>query len=358
MKTYFIFYSFLVFPICLFGQNFTVKGQIEHLPNASIQLILRDEKQSPILSKTDSKGNFQISGTISEVGRAGIAWGEPMKGIPFLLAPQPILIQTDTALNIKLISYALIDYGKMHQQYQQFENQYLIRFKEMNAKKADASSYNQQDSVAYFAAQINDFAATSLSDLKNSLSSGQYTGLESFIAWEASDLIGWRDQFAFFSDLVNQPFIKGMYKQKIMDYLAHNQLTGKHVSAITLLDQQGKSHSFAALNEKKYVLVDFWASWCGPCISQFPALQELQQQYQDKLEIVSVSIDENKEKWAKAIQKHPNPWIQGLDQHQEKSLKEYFKVGGIPDYILVAPGGKILGTHLNIVSVSALLNKH
>ncbi|GAA4418430.1 hypothetical protein GCM10023187_51880 [Nibrella viscosa] len=338
------------------GQNFSVKGRIDYLSNQPVQLILLDEKRPPIKSQTDSKGNFEFSGTVGEPSRAGIAWGEPMKGIPFVLAPQVINIQTDTALSNPRILYSKNDLGKIYQEYQQFENQFLEAFKKLDGYRVEASYKNKQDSVAYYASEVNDLVTSSLSELRANLVSGRYQGLESFIAWQASSLIGWIDQFPFFTDLISLPLIKGIYKEKISDYLVHNQLAGQQTPTVNIIDSESKLYSLNSLNEK-YLLIDFWASWCGPCIAQLPSLKDLYTTYSNKLAIVSISIDEDKEKWRKALLKHPTKWIQCLDKDQSQSLKTFFKVEGIPDYILVAPGGKIIDTHLTIPAVIDALNK-
>lgn len=65
------------------------------------------------------------------------------------------------------------------------------------------------------------------------------------------------------------------------------------------------------LEENEVVMVDFWASWCGPCIAQFPHLKELYAEYAEKgFEIVGVSVDSTHEDWAGAIEEHQPPWIQ------------------------------------------------
>ena len=64
------------------------------------------------------------------------------------------------------------------------------------------------------------------------------------------------------------------------------------------------------LDEKEYVLVDFWASWCGPCIATFPALKDLYASFgKHGFEIVSVSIDDTRENWSYMTEEHELPWI-------------------------------------------------
>lgn len=94
----------------------------------------------------------------------------------------------------------------------------------------------------------------------------------------------------------------------------------------------------------KYVLLDFWASWCIPCLDEFPHMKELYQRYpRDRFAIAAISIEEDSLRWRHAINRFDNPWPQlyGGKGFQQKTFKAY-RGGGIPFYILVGPEGKIL----------------
>jgi thiol-disulfide isomerase/thioredoxin len=95
--------------------------------------------------------------------------------------------------------------------------------------------------------------------------------------------------------------------------------------------------------EDKYVLLDFWASWCIPCLDEFPHMQDLYQQYsRDEFEIVAISIEEDSLRWRQTIERFDNPWPQlyGGNSFQQETFNAY-RGGGIPFYILVGPDGNI-----------------
>jgi len=95
--------------------------------------------------------------------------------------------------------------------------------------------------------------------------------------------------------------------------------------------------------EGKYVLLDFWAGWCIPCLDEFPHMKDLYQEYsRDEFEIVAISIEEDSLRWRQTIQQFDNPWPQlyGGDSFQQETFKAY-RGGGIPFYILVGPDGNI-----------------
>lgn len=92
----------------------------------------------------------------------------------------------------------------------------------------------------------------------------------------------------------------------------------------------------------KYLLVDFWASWCGPCRQAIPKVKELYESYKSKgFEVVSISIDTDKNAWRKAMKEENMPWEQLLSDNKDKTM-EQFQFSGIPTMYLVDSDGKIM----------------
>ena len=107
------------------------------------------------------------------------------------------------------------------------------------------------------------------------------------------------------------------------------EYNGEH---FRLSNHVGKGH---------FVLVDFWASWCGPCRRQIPVLKEIYEQYKDKgLEIISVAVWDKPEATLAAIKEHNMPWKQVIGAQSIPT--ELYGIQGIPCIILFAPDGTIL----------------
>lgn len=116
---------------------------------------------------------------------------------------------------------------------------------------------------------------------------------------------------------------------------------GAPAADFTLTDAEGKTFS---LSEEKgrYVLLDFWASWCAPCRASFPLIASLQKKYADeRFTLIGVSVDKKEEAWHKALKEENATWRMVCDP--KGSVAHGYAVSTIPLLVLVGPDGKIVG---------------
>ncbi len=132
---------------------------------------------------------------------------------------------------------------------------------------------------------------------------------------------------------------------------------GQPAQNFRIEDLQGKVSQIKDLMPKdKYVLIDFWASWCIPCIKSMPHLKELQAKYKDKgFEIIGISIDEKEDAWKKKVNELQLPWVQYLDTFKEGGNR--YLVHAIPYTVLIAPDGTIIDTKLSGEDLDERLKK-
>jgi len=115
---------------------------------------------------------------------------------------------------------------------------------------------------------------------------------------------------------------------------------GQKVEDFTLPDQYGEMQPFSRFRGK-YVLIDFWASWCGPCKASFTKMKAMYDSLQGKpFEIYSISIDKNRQAWINELERQQLPWKQGWDDHH--LANNYFSVYAVPSLYLIGPDGKVL----------------
>lgn len=123
---------------------------------------------------------------------------------------------------------------------------------------------------------------------------------------------------------------------------------GKKAPGITQLTPEGDPLSLSDL-KGKYVLIDFWASWCPPCRKESPELVATYAEFKDKnFEILGVSFDKNIEDWVAAIKKDNRNWKHISDlQHWSNGAGIVYGVRAIPQNVLVNPDGKIIARNLH-----------
>ena len=121
---------------------------------------------------------------------------------------------------------------------------------------------------------------------------------------------------------------------------------GKEAKDFTLEDINGQQLTLSSLRGK-YVLIDFWGSWCGPCIAAFPHLKAFYERHRDKVEILGVAIHDKKDKWKAAVEKNELPWKLVIDEEGENSVAERYGIIASPTYVLLDPEGKALEWNLN-----------
>lgn len=109
--------------------------------------------------------------------------------------------------------------------------------------------------------------------------------------------------------------------------------------------------------KNKITMVDFWASWCGPCRMEMPNVVEAYKQFHDKgLEIVGVSLDESKKDWETAVKDMGMNWIQTSDlKGWECEAARLYGVRGIPACVLINQKGEIVGRDLRAEELHARL---
>lgn len=119
---------------------------------------------------------------------------------------------------------------------------------------------------------------------------------------------------------------------------------GANIPEIELPNAQNQKIKLSSLRGK-YVLVDFWASWCSPCRAENPNVKRLYQQYKNKgFEVLGVSIDQKREDWLKAVKEDEITWLQVLDQNS--AVAQQFNVRAIPMTFLIDKNGVIIGKNL------------
>ena len=163
-----------------------------------------------------------------------------------------------------------------------------------------------------------------------------------------------KETYKLFDVSVREGRMKPLYESWVKDAEEHlkaeseekeaqkKQIAGIEAPLFTLNDLEGSPLALTSLRGK-YVILDFWGSWCVWCIKGFPKMKEYYAKYPGKFEILGIDCNDTEEKWKTAVKKHELPWLHVYCPKTSTLLSDY-GITGFPTKIIIGPDGKIVKT--------------
>ncbi|HEY8920713.1 MAG TPA: TlpA disulfide reductase family protein [Chitinophaga sp.] len=343
-------------PLALRAQGgYTISGTIPALsaPVKAYLLLVQNGAFRESDSADIKNGTFQFKGSVDEpqqaivsVVRQGVA-GPKASGdyVAFFLENSAIsLTATDS------IKRAKVDGSKADEESKALEaatsplTDIIIKLNdEFEGKPRDDAWKKTSDSVARLIARIKAIQTGFVESHLNSYM-GLYT-YHYFVLGQKFKPAEAEPLFHRFSPQLQSSALGKRTFEKIES--TKKGQAGVKVTDFTQTDMNGKPFTLSSLRGK-YVLVDFWASWCTPCRAENPNLVKAYQQLKGKnFEVVSVSLDESKAAWVWAVKKDGLPWIQVCDLKGFKNeVAVMYGVNAVPQNFLVDPNGMIIARDL------------
>ena len=204
------------------------------------------------------------------------------------------------------------------------------------------------ENYAIHLAELNEFIKTNM---------GSTIGLyATSIRWKGAENLSFFDSLTTAFETAH-PNLK--ISSKLREKVTRLQQTsvGGKAANIEMNTAEGIAVSLVSIH-KKYTLIDFWASWCGPCRSESKMLNELYNKYNSKgFEIYGVSLDDKQDKWIKALEKDNRIWtnVSSLEAFKTKAAYDY-AVTALPMNYLIDADYKIVGKNLHEDELISLLN--
>lgn len=210
------------------------------------------------------------------------------------------------------------------------------RFAEAKTDDEKASIYEE-----YQASQIKDYSAALRANPNNSVGlRALRTLLDGSIGAAPEQVAEWRALAG--KDIITSPAITS--RLKLIDAATATQVGKPYVDIEGINDQKEASKLSDFINKGHYTLVDFWASWCGPCRRAMPGLKKIYEAYKDKgLQVVGIAVWDKWDDHLQAVAKDELPWPQIFN---EKATEPY-GINGIPQIMLIGPNGIIAARDLH-----------
>lgn len=162
---------------------------------------------------------------------------------------------------------------------------------------------------------------------------------------------------AFLGQFGKASLTKSYYLLKMQNDLHRfNQIeVGQQAPVFKAIQLDGQEASLAAFRGK-YVLLDFWASWCGPCRKEMPHVKAAYEEFKDKnFTVFALSIDKDRTAWEKALKEDAMPFTHAIDRKGEGNVNNLYMVTAIPTNFLIDPSGKIIAKNLRGEKLRAFL---
>ncbi len=152
------------------------------------------------------------------------------------------------------------------------------------------------------------------------------------------------------------PFDAGTFEVALIPQVEEGKTSAPDFEALGLMDKKFKLSDFRG----KYVLLDFWSTWCGPCVAEIPNLRKVNDEFKSRSDFVmlSVSLDQKLDTWRSFLKTNNMPWLQGtFAESSGPNVPEQYGVQGIPALFIINPEGKIVATDLQGSEVRSRLQR-
>lgn len=335
-------------------ESFFLTGQFAEPSHKKVYLV--DRNNEVVDSARVVANHFTFKGKLAEPDLYWLKLDTNFRRYPVLLENSVMRIKFTQTGELELTG------SKLHQQWVSYNATYVDPVREqliqLSSQRKEALA--KGDSLAYKRLmKLNDSLSTYYAThLQDYIAQKPYTPFNLYLLKES----GLGDDYVvnmlteFKPAMGAYPTFKRLEQAMKKRALQRAKLvTGAPAYGFTLPDSTGRLHSLAS-RQTKVILLDFWASWCGPCIAQFPALRELQSAYGDQgLDIIGISVDDDRQRWLEALRELAPVGLQ-LSARKNQPLKDKYGIYSIPMVYLLDQKGAIIGINLESAALRRKLD--
>ncbi|MBC5991729.1 TlpA disulfide reductase family protein [Pontibacter cellulosilyticus] len=337
------------------ADEFVIQGKIENATASQVYLAELGEQQfiPRDTAELEKDGSFKFKGNITEPTFYRISLDQ-QNGVMLVLDSGKIKLNADAKDLNGSVKIEGSEESVLFQQLNKLVNENRMKQMELEQRFNQAMQNGQEEE----AEKIRQEYMAMQKETKKFLAQHPASIASAF---GTASLIDPLNDFAFADSMANlysQNIPNSKYTKMLNERLKPLRSTaiGQMAPDISLPSPDGGTQSLSALRGK-YVLIDFWASWCGPCRVENPNVVKMYNKYKGKgFEIFGVSLDQSREKWLAAIEKDKLTWPHVSDlKGWESSAAQLYNVTAIPQTVLVDPQGKIIAKGLRGAELEAKL---
>ena len=356
MKQYILVFFFFIGGIYSLNAQlkFSIKGEIVGLPDKTEVSLHPDNPQTePIVKVVSSKGKFLLKGEIKEPSIYLLTYTGSSQALPIFMEAGSF--QVDAFLG-EFVS-AKVKGGKIENQYQSFRQQFDPLFFQMDvmSRQINDPQYASVKDSLYGAlrtvvSKIDEKTDAYVKEEKSS-------PVSPLLLYYVYSFFQQPEPLEVRYEQLTEAAQKSYYGRMIGTIIQDNKI-GSVGSLAVDFQQADTSGTMVSLSsfKGKYVLVDFWASWCGPCRMENPNVVQAYEKFKNRnFTVLGISLDRSRDKWIEAIYQDGLNWTQLSDLNfWSNEVAKKYKISSIPQNILVDPSGKIIAKNLR---GEALVNK-